>query len=102
MGMGTILMSFVGILCLLLGVRVIYAEERNTVFNKRSIVVKDIKKYNHICGGLIIGFGVAAEITIYFMLQTEGLVSTLLTLAIIVEAVLLSLIYQKIEKHCLK
>jgi hypothetical protein len=97
--MGTILMSFVGILCLLLGVRVIYAQERTTVFNRRSIVVKDVKKYNHVCGGLIIGFGVVAEITIYFMLTTTGWVSTILTVAIIIEAIVLSLIYQKVEKY---
>ena len=75
--MATILFIFVGALCLLQGTKTFWAEERNTVFNKRPIQVTDVKKYNHFCGGLIIGFGVVAEITLYFMMATTGWVSTI-------------------------
>lgn len=100
--MDLILLVFVGLLCLMLGVRVYCAEERNRIFNKRSIVVKDEKKYNRICGGLIIGFGVVAEITLYFMFQSEGWLGSLLTIAIIVEAFVLVAIYNQVERKCIK
>lgn len=100
--MDVVLFVFVGMMCLMLGVRVFCAEERNKIFNKRPIEVTDVKKYNQLCGALIIGFGVAAEITIFFMVYTEGLVSTLCTLGIIAEAVIAMVIYQQIEKKMLK
>ena len=100
--MATVLFIFVGALCLLQGTKTFWAEERNTVFNKRPIQVTDVKKYNHFCGGLIIGFGVVAEITLYFMMATTGWVSTVLTLALIGECFLVSLIYGKMEIKFLK
>lgn len=100
--MSTILMAFVGLLCLFLGIRVFCAEERTKVFNKRSIQVTDVKKYNHVCGVMIIGFGVVAEITIYFMVYSEGWISTLLTLGIIVEAFLLTALYSVVERKFIK
>jgi len=100
--MEIILFAFVGIMCLMLGVRVFCAEEQTKVFNKRFLPLKDVKKYNQICGGLIVGFGVVAELTIYFMFRTDGWISSLLTVGIIVEAVLLMFIYSKIERKMIK
>ncbi len=99
--MDTILFIFIGMMCLMLGVRVYCAEERSKVFNKRHLPIEskeDIKKYNHFCGGLILGFGIVAEITAYFMVISTGIVSTLCTLGIIVEAFLTVTIYAKYEK----
>ena len=76
--------------------------ERNKVFNKRPIQVTDVKKYNRLCGALIIGFGIAAEITIYFMVTTQGIVSSLCTLGIVAEAVIVMVLYQAIERKLLK
>ena len=100
--MDIILFVFIGMMCLMLGMRVFNAEEQNKVFNKRKLPLKDVKKYNHLCGALIIGFGVVAEITIYFMVLSEGIVSGLFTLAIVVEAVLTMVIYSRIEKKMIQ
>lgn len=103
--MDTILFVFIGMMCLMMGVRVYCAEERTKVFNKRHLPIEDkedIKKYNHFCGGLILGFGVVAEITAYFMVVTTGLVSTLCTLGIIVEAFVTVTIYSKYEQRLIK
>ncbi|MBQ2802920.1 MAG: hypothetical protein IJF07_03380 [Lachnospiraceae bacterium] len=96
--METVLFVFVGALCLMMGVRVFFAEEQNRIFTKYPIRVTDVKKYNRLCGALIIGFGIVAEITIYFMVYTDGIVSTLCTLGIIVEALIVVGIYRLIEK----
>lgn len=97
-----ILLVFVGVLCLYVGMKVISSEERNKVFNKLPIEVKDVKKYNIACGVLVIAFGVVAEITIYFMINTTGWVSTVLTLLLIVEAFIVMLVYRQIEKKMIK
>lgn len=99
--METILFVFIGLSCLTLGVRVIWAEERNKIFNKRPIKVKNVKAYNRFCGALIIGFGVVAEITVYFMVYSEGIVSTLCTLGVIAEAFLVMVIYNQVERRML-
>lgn len=96
--MTTILLVFVGALCLFQGMKVINMEERNKIFTKYPIVVNDVKKYNRFCGLLIIGFGLVAEVTLYFMVTTSGWVSLLCTLAILVEAFILLKIYNKGEK----
>lgn len=96
--MDVILFVFIGTMCLMLGVRVFCSEEQNKIFTKFPIQVTDVKKYNQACGVLIIGFGVVAEITLFFMVTTEGLMSTLCTLAIIVEALFTMVIYRQIEK----
>lgn len=98
--METMLFVFIGAMCLMLGVKVFWAEEPNKVFTKQKLQFTDVKLYNKLCGALIIGFGVVADITIYFMVTTEGLMSTLFTLVIIVEAVLTMVIYSFIEKKC--
>lgn len=100
--MDVILLVFIGTMCLMLGVRVFCAEEQNKIFNKRNLPLKNVKAYNHFCGGLIIGFGVIAEITMYFMVFTNGIASGLFTLAIIVEAILTMVVYQQVEKRMIR
>lgn len=100
--MDTILLVFVGVLCLWVGMKTLTSEERNTVFNKRPIEVVDVKKYNQFCGWLVIGFGVAAEITIYGMCRAEGWLSGLFTIILIAEALLVVVIYSKVEFKMLK
>ena len=97
-----ILLVFVGVLCMYVGMKVLSSEERNKVFNKRPIEVKDVKKYNQACGALVIGFGVVAEITLYFMVSRTDWVSSLLTILLIVEAFIVVLIYNRIERKMLK
>lgn len=100
--METILFVFVGMLCVMLGVRVYSSEEQNKIFTKYPVEVTDVKKYNHLCGILIFGFGIIAEITMFFMIYSEGLVSTLCTVGIIVEALIVMVIYRKIEARLRK
>ncbi len=100
--MDGILFIFVGIMCLYVAVKTFSSPERNKVFNKRPIDVVDVKKYNQFCGVLILGFGLVAELTIVAMTLTTGIVSTLCTVGIIVEAILVVYIYQKFELRFLK
>lgn len=100
--MDGILFIFVGIMCLYVAVKTFSSPERNKVFNKRPIDVVDVKKYNQFCGVLILGFGLVAELTIVAMTLTTGIVSTLCTVGIIVEAILVVYIYQKLELRFLK
>lgn len=96
--MDAILFLFVGIMCLYLGIKTYFAEETNNVFVKYKIQVNDVKKYNHFCAGLIIGFGVVAEITMFAMLSTGGWIGLIFTALIVVEAIALVKIYQAGEK----
>lgn len=100
--MDGILFVFVGVMCLYVAVKTISSPDRNKVFNKRPIDVVDVKKYNYFCGALIIGFGVAADLTILAMSYTTGLISTLCTIGVIVEAVAVVYIYNKFEIRFLK
>lgn len=100
--MDGVLFVFVGIMCLYVAIRTISSPERNKVFNKRPIDVVDVKKYNQFCGALIIGFGVAAEATIAVMMYTTGIFSTLCTIGIIAEALLVVYLYNKFELRFLK
>lgn len=100
--MDVILLAFVAVMCFSTGAKILSSEERNKVFNKRPIEVVDVKKYNKYCGMLVIGFGVAAEITLFVGAVFRGWVSGVSTLLLIVEAVLVVVIYGKIEKKLLK
>ena len=100
--MDTILFVIVGVLCMYVGVKILSSEERNRVFNKRPIEVTDVKKYNRDCGILVIGFGVVAEITLYFMTRITTWVSGLFTILLIVEAFFVVAIYNRIERKFLK
>lgn len=96
--METILFVFVGFMCLFLGVKTYSSEEQNKVFAKYPVPVKDVTKYNHACGVLILGFGAVAEFTMYMMIATDGIISILFTLGIIAEAFAATAIYRSIEK----
>lgn len=93
---------FIGVMCLYVAIKTISSPERNMVFNKRPIDVVDVKKYNQFCGGLILGFGVVAELTIVAMTLTTGIISNLCLVGVIVEAMLVVYIYQKCELRFLK
>lgn len=100
--MDSFLFIFTGIMCLYVSIKTFSSPEPNKVFNKWPRDVIDVKKYNQFCGGLILGFGIAAEITIAAMMFTTGLVSVLCTLGIILEALLVVFIYRKLEKKFMK
>ena len=38
--------TFVGIMCLYVGIKILCSEERTKVYNRFSIEVEDVKKYN--------------------------------------------------------
>lgn len=100
--MNMMLHLFVAITCIWAAMKIFCDEERNTVFNKRPIEVVDVKKYNQLCGYLVIGFGVAAEVTIYGMYHFSGWYSVIFTVLLIAESVLVVVIYNKIECKMLK
>lgn len=100
--MDVILLAFVAVMCFGTGGKILNSEERNKVFNKRPIEVVDVKKYNKACAFLVIGFGVAAEITLFIGALFRGWVSGVTTVLLIAEAVLVVVIYGKIEKKMLK
>lgn len=101
-GMAVILLIFIGFMCLSLGVRVYNSEERASIFTKYPIQVTDVKKYNHFCAALIIGFGLVAEVTMFFMITNEGLLSALFMVLIIAEAFIVMAIYRAGEKKFLQ
>lgn len=94
--------SFIVIMCGYVGVKILSSEERNKVYNKRPIEVVDVKKYNQFCGWLTIGFGVVGGLTVYVSGLFGGWVSTLGTVLLIVEAILVVKIYEKVEFKMLK
>ncbi len=100
--MDLVLFAFVGALCAYVAVKIFSSEERNKVFNKRPIEVVDVKKYNRFCGILVVAFGVAAEITVFFMSYVTGLWSILFVLLLFVESFLVMVVYNKVEKKMLK
>lgn len=100
--MDSFLFIFTGIMCLYVSIKTISSPEPNKVFNKWPMEVTDVKKYNQFCGGLILGFGIVAEITIAIMMFSTGIVSVLCTVGIILEALLVVYIYRKMEKKFLK
>ena len=100
--MDIIIFLFVGAICFPAGIKILTSEERNKVFNKYHIEVEDVKKYNKVCGWLVIGFGVAAELTLYLGSIIQGWYSILLTLGLILEAVIVMKIYGIIEKKMIK
>ena len=100
--MDLIIFVFIAFICINVAVKIFNSEERNKVFNKRPIEVADVKKYNKFCGYLVIGFCVAAEITLYAGKIFGGLISVLCALLLIGEAVLVMFIYNKAEVKMLK
>lgn len=100
--MDLIIFLFVGAICFPAGMKILSSEERNKVFNRYHIEVEDVKKYNKACGWLVIGFGVAAELTLYLGSIIQGWYSILLTVGLILEAIIVMKIYGIIEKKMLK
>ena len=95
--MDLILFIFIGALCFSVAGKILSSEERNKVFTKYPIEVVDVKKYNKACGYLVIGFGVAAELTLFLGSLIQGWYSIFFTLALVVESVIVMKIYNKIE-----
>ncbi len=99
-----ILVVLVALLCVYYGVKILISEERTTVFNKRPIEVKDVKEYNKACAWLIIGFGVAADLSLLLMSWFDDniWVKLVLFVSLLVEAYLMTFVYSKIEKKFIK
>jgi len=93
---------FIGIMCMYVGVKILSSEERTTVYNKRPIDVVDVKKYNQFCGWLTIGFGLVADLTLLLLGNLTGIWSILCSALLIVEAVVVVKIYEKVEFKMLK
>lgn len=95
--MDLIIYIFVIGMCFTQGYNAYTCEKQTKVFNKRELPLKDVKEYNHFCGKLIYGFGVAAMITFGLMMIFSGWVSIICTVLLIVEAYILVKIYSKNE-----
>lgn len=100
--MDVVIIVFVGIMCAYAAVTTFNSKERNRLFNSRPIEVIDVKKYNRFCGFLVIGFGVAVEITIFIAFAFGGIMTLIATIAIALEAFLVLKIYGKYEMKMLK
>lgn len=100
--MNMVIFAFIGIMCMYVGVKILCSEERNKVYNKRPIEVVDVKKYNQFCGWLTIGFGVVADLTVFLMGSFTGWLSVLCSVLLILEAVAVVKIYNKVEFKMLK
>lgn len=100
--MDLILLLFIGGTCAYVGAKILSSDERNKVFNKFTIQVEDVKKYNKFCAKLVFGFGAVAVLTMFFTYLFGGWVSLVGTLLLIVEAYITMKIYNKGEKKMLK
>lgn len=94
--------TFIGIMCVYIGIRILSSEDRNKVYNKHSIQVEDVKKYNQFCGWLTIGFGIVASLTLLLLGSLQGWLSIISTVLVIAEAVAVVKIYAHQEKKMLK
>lgn len=88
----------VGIICLTLGVRVYHSPDQNKIFTKLNLRLKNPTKYNHVCGILIVAFGIAAAATMFFGSFLTGVASALCTLGVVLEAALTVSLYRYFEK----
>lgn len=100
--MDMVLLIFVAGLCMYVAGKILSSEERNKIFTKYPIQVEDVKKYNRFCAVLVIGFGIAAEVTLALSYLIEGWLSILFNLLLIAEAVIVMKIYNKGERRMLK
>ncbi|MCI9336807.1 MAG: hypothetical protein HFH93_04555 [Lachnospiraceae bacterium] len=100
--MDFIIFLFIGGTCVYVASKILSSEERNKVFNKFPIQVEDVKKYNKFCASLVIGFGVAAELTMIGGYALGGIFSLLSTVLLIAEAYITMKIYGRGEKKMLK
>ena len=67
------------------------------MFNKRNLPLKDVKEYNHFCGKLIYGFGVAASLTMLMTMLGIGWMRIAGCVLLIIEAFMLLKYYGKKE-----
>lgn len=100
--MEILILLMVAVSCAYVTAGIFNSKDRNNVFNKRSIEVTDVKKYNQSCGILVIGFGVAAEATLFVGFLIGGWAGSIATLLLIAEACGILKIYEKIEKKYIK
>ena len=100
--MEKLLMIFITALCVSLGIRVFQTPGQAMVFTRSMLPLKDVKKYNYWCGGLIIGFGIVADAIILLFLSLGELWSYFLPIGIIAEAVLLMFLYSRVEKSMIR
>lgn len=99
-----IITVFVAFVCIYTAAKIWISEERTTVFNKKKIEVKDVKKYNRACAYLVLGFGFAAEIPLVVMgwFGANIWLSIAMLVLLIVEAYLVTVVYSKIEKSMIR
>ena len=91
-----ILIVVMGI-CFTQGYNAYNCEKQNKVFNKRNLPLKDVKEYNHFCGKLIYGFGIAASLTMILMMSGNGWMGLIGCVLLIAESILLVKYYSKKE-----
>lgn len=88
---------FVGLICLGGFYKAWTDPNQTKFFNQRDLPIKNIKKYNHSCALLILVFGIVAEIImIGSALLGDG--GVLMTIGIVAEALILCVVYAKMEK----
>lgn len=92
-----ILLIFVMGTCFTQGYNAYNCEKQNKVFNKRNLPLKDVKEYNHFCGKLIYGFGVAASLTMLMTMLGIGWMRIAGCVLLIIEAFMLLKYYGKKE-----
>ena len=95
--MDIILLIFVMGTCFTQGYNAYNCEKQNKVFNKRNLPLKDVKEYNHFCGKLIYGFGIAASLTMLLMVTGDGWMSIVGCVLLLIEAFALVKYYSKKE-----
>lgn len=87
----------IGGICFVQGYNAYTCEKQTKLFNKRNLPLKDVKEYNHFCGKLVYGFGVAAVLTMILVPLIPYVGSILCTVVLIIEAYALTKIYSKNE-----
>ena len=95
--MNTIIFTIVAIVCFSIGIKEYNSTEQSRIFTKYPIKVNDVKGYNQFCGKLIIGFGIAAMVTLSVMDIVGGIVGVIMMFLLIAEGVSLMKIYRKGE-----
>lgn len=100
--MNIIIFTVVAIMCFSIGIREYNSTEQSKIFAKYPIRVNDVKAYNQFCGKLIMGFGAAALVTLCAMDVFNGIISLIMCLLLIVEAVVVMKLYRKGEQKFLK
>lgn len=90
------------LMCFWVGIKAYHNEEQNKVFCKFDMRLKDVTKYNHFCGSLVMGFGAVAGATMIAASMIESTWGKLIVLLIIPESIILMKIYRKGEEQMLE